>query len=65
MSWAPPTWFFFHSFAMKINENFYQHNQNECLGIIIYICQNLPCPKCLKHADLYLKKNITSLLQPR
>ncbi|MHA2341003.1 MAG: FAD-linked sulfhydryl oxidase [Candidatus Hodarchaeales archaeon] len=52
--WAPQTWNFFHTFAAKINDTFYQQNKEQCLQIIKLICQSLPCPECTKHAIQFM-----------
>jgi len=57
MKWDTITWIFFHSFVQKVNEEYFNKNKVVCFNIINYICQNLPCPKCHKHATSYLKKN--------
>ena len=54
--WAQPTWYFFHTFAEKINKKFYESNQGMCFNIIRQICFNLPCPECRKHASNYINK---------
>jgi hypothetical protein len=54
--WSRPTWFFFHGFAEKINENFYNNNYVLCWKYIIQnICENLPCPICKRHATEYVR----------
>ena len=53
--WSRPTWFFFHGFAEKINEEFYRKNYILCWNNIIKtICNNLPCPICKSHASKYI-----------
>ena len=32
--WASPTWYFFHTFAEKINPVFYKYNAANCFNII-------------------------------
>ena len=54
--WAAPTWYFFHTFAEKINPAFYRHNAYQCFDIIRQICYNLPCPECRYHATIYINK---------
>lgn len=55
--WSVPTWYFFHGFAHKINETFYNKNYKECWNkIIVNICNSLPCPICNYHANLYISK---------
>ncbi len=55
--WGPPTWYFLHGFAEKINKEFYESNLVLCYGIIKKICYSLPCPMCRKHAITYLSKH--------
>ena len=52
--WAPPTWYFFHTFAEKIDPIFYRRNIKTCFNIIRQICYNLPCPDCRYHATNYI-----------
>jgi hypothetical protein len=53
--WSIPTWFFFHGFAARINEEFYANNYIDCWNKIIKnICNSLPCPVCKYHANLYI-----------
>ena len=52
--WAPQTWNFFHTFAAKISDTFYQQNKEQCLQIIKLTCQSLPCPECTKHAIQFM-----------
>ena len=54
--WAPPTWYFFHTFAEKINPRFYQYNVKSCFSLIKQVCYNLPCPDCRYHATTYINK---------
>jgi len=49
-SWSIPTWFFFHGFAEKIDETYYNNNYKRCFNIIKKICSNLPCETCKFHA---------------
>ena len=52
--WAPPTWIFFHTFAAKINKQFFEANRDQCLSIIKMACSCLPCPECTRHATYFL-----------
>ena len=54
--WAVPTWDFLHSFAAKINEDFYKSNKSEVIGLIKSIIVVLPCPTCQQHAKDFFKK---------
>ncbi len=53
--WSEPTWQFFHSFAAKIQEEFYKSHVAECLILIKEICGVLPCPYCQSHANNFFK----------
>jgi len=52
--WAPPTWIFFHTFAAKVNKQFFEANRDQCLSIIKMACSCLPCPECTRHAVHFL-----------
>ena len=52
--WAPPTWIFFHTFAAKVNKQFFEANRDQCLSIIKMACVCLPCPECTRHATHFL-----------
>lgn len=53
--WSVPTWFFFHGFAARIDEQFYKNNYKKIWNTIYKnICSNLPCPVCNYHANLYI-----------
>ena len=52
--WGPPTWYFLHGFAEKINKEYYESNVLTCFDIIKKICFALPCPICRNHAISYL-----------
>ena len=54
--WGIPTWYFMHTYAEKINPNYYKNNKIECFNIIRTICYNLPCPYCREHAISYLRR---------
>ena len=54
--WASPTWYFFHTFAEKINPIFYRVNAKPCFNLIKQVCHNLPCPDCRYHATKYINK---------
>ena len=53
--WGPQTWIFFHTFACKIDEKFFESNRDQCLTVIKNICGALPCPYCMKHAVSFMK----------
>ena len=60
--WSNPTWTFFHVFAEKVSEQFYNRNRDICLQIIKSICNLLPCPVCRVHATNYMRRiNIRQL----
>ena len=54
--WAPQTWVFFHTFAAKINKQFFEANREQCLSIIKMACGCLPCPECTQHAIHFLAR---------
>lgn len=54
--WGPPTWYFFHTFAQRIDETFYQQNVPYILRLIKEICSVLPCPTCQQHATQYMSR---------
>ena len=54
--WATPVWNFFHTFAEKIDEKFYEKNSITCYKIIKLICYILPCSYCKRHASTYINK---------
>lgn len=56
--WSNPTWMFFHTFAEKVDINFYNRNKDICLMIIKSVCEVLPCMVCRVHATRYMR-NIT------
>ena len=39
--WGTPTWTFFHTYAAKINKNFFEQNRAQCLRVIQMICECL------------------------
>ena len=53
--WAHPTWIFFHTFAAKVNKQFFEANRDQCLSIIKMTCGCLPCPECTGHATAFMK----------
>lgn len=55
-TWGNITWFLLHGLAEKIKETNYKDNKDILIKIIISICNNLPCPDCRDHANLFLKK---------
>ncbi len=55
--WSVPCWYFFHGFAAKINEGYYQENYMQIWkNIYRNMCYNLPCPECRKHSVNYISK---------
>ena len=60
--WAVPTWDFLHSFAAKINEDFYMSNKSGVIELIKNIIIVLPCPTCQQHAkDFFKNINVSSV----
>lgn len=56
MLWGEPTWFFFHTIAEKIKEEYFNELRLELFNFVKLICANLPCPDCAKHATSYMNK---------
>lgn len=54
--WGPPTWMFFHTFAEKINDDFYRKHTPYILDMFKQMCAALPCPTCQAHATQYMSK---------
>ena len=52
--WGTPTWIFFHTFAERINKDFFEANRDQCLSIIKLSCGCLPCPHCTEHAKIFM-----------
>lgn len=52
-NWGNVTWVFLHTFAEKINPEFYEANVYNIINLIRRICVNLPCPDCSKHASSF------------
>lgn len=57
-SWATPTWYFFHSFAQHIDDEFYKANRFKICNMLQSICLNLPCYDCTLHATQYTKNTL-------
>ena len=57
--WATPTWYFFHSFAEHIDEDFYKENRFKICDMLRNICLNLPCYDCTIHAVKYTKHSLS------
>jgi hypothetical protein len=54
--WGKPTWIFLHTFAEKINEDFYIKNRKHIIKIVYSICEGLPCPICKTHAMAFMTR---------
>lgn len=54
--WGAPTWVFLHTFAEKINSNYFSIQKKSIIKLIKTICENLPCPNCRMHANEYMKR---------
>ena len=55
-AWGRIIWIFFHTLAEKIDAEFFEENTEACVNIITSVCQNLPCPICTMHAQLFLRR---------
>lgn len=64
MHWGTSLWYFFHTYAEKINDNFFENNKNIIIGHFTSCIAILPCPMCQLHAKKNLRKynlkNITN-----
>ena len=62
--WGPNTWVFMHTLASKIKETSFPLIGQNLIGKLIQICNNLPCPECAQHANIFWSKvkttNITT-----
>ena len=56
MLWGEPTWFFFHTLAEKIKDEYFNELFIDLIKFVKLICSNLPCPDCAKHATSYMNK---------
>ena len=63
--WAVPTWYFFHGFAEKVNEEYYNKNFSKCFNIIREICCNLPCEVCRQHAVIKMKNTNDNMINTK
>ncbi len=54
--WGNATWNLLHGLVEKFNSKYYENNKNTLINIIINICNNLPCPDCRDHANIFFKK---------
>ena len=52
--WGEPIWFFFHTMAHKVKDEYFDRIKNGLLQMIYSICSYLPCPTCAEHAKEYL-----------
>jgi hypothetical protein len=53
--WGNAMWYFMHTFAYKLNEEF-SHKAKEIMVLYYNICINTPCPDCSEHAKQILNK---------
>lgn len=54
--WGNPVWNLFHTFAEKVNDDWYRRNYYMCFDMFKKICHYLPCPVCTMHAKRYLQR---------
>ena len=56
--WGPATWTMLHCLVLKIKEDTIPiHTLVSLKNIIVYICDNLPCPYCAAHARSTIQKS--------
>lgn len=63
--WGPITWNLLHTIAEKIYCDRFTYCKNDIIHIIILIIQNIPCPICRDHANIYIKKHNINLCNSR
>jgi len=64
--WGPACWFLFHGLASKVKDEHFESVKNELWEYINYICNNLPCHECRKHAiDLMKTTNKPLILKSK
>ena len=56
MKWGEPTWYFLHTIAEKIKEEYFDQTKTELFEIVRTVCRTLPCPDCARHASEYMDK---------
>ena len=54
--WGPITWSALHCLTVKIKDEYFMHQKDQLISIIISIMSNLPCPNCTAHALGLIKK---------
>lgn len=62
--WGTPTWYFFHSFAENISDDFYRKNKYEICNMLRSVCSNLPCYDCNKHSIQYTRNTLHGRFVP-
>ena len=63
--WSIPTWFFFHGFAEKVDETYYNNNYKKCFNIIKEICCNIPCETCRLHATKKMNSTTDNMINTK
>ena len=56
MHWGTSLWYFFHTYAEKVNEKFFENNRKQIIEHFTSCLLILPCPMCQVHAKNNLKK---------
>ena len=54
--WGNITWKFMHTIIEKIKEQEYNNEREKLLYFIKKVCDNLPCPDCRTHANIFMKR---------
>lgn len=56
--WGPATWRLFHSLAVRLTDDNFAAIGSSMTALIVYICSNLPCPDCTRHATAFWKRQL-------
>jgi len=63
MHWGTSLWYFFHTYAEKINDSFFKENRVIIINQFITCINLLPCPLCQEHAKNNLKNYNLNLIK--
>lgn len=63
--WGPSTWKFMHTLVAKIKEDSFPIIGVSLIGILIQLCNNLPCPECSQHAKEFWAKVKTNNIKTK
>lgn len=60
--WGSACWYLFHGLATKVKEEHFNDLKNDIWKYINFICNNLPCPDCRKHATELMSKTNKNII---